>query len=89
MSEQITVHCPKCGSENIGEWNVAYALMQVFEWELDEGGSLTPSDVDSSADADWEVDDRRDQYECRRCAWRGPLDALVVAHHTTKTESGE
>lgn len=79
MSETITVHCPKCGSEDIREKNVAYAELPVWEWDEDETGQLHPADYDTDVSADWEVEDVAHQYICRGCdKWEGSVDELVV-----------
>lgn len=82
MSEpaEMTVHCPKCGSEVIGEKNVAYVEMRVWEWEWDaEAGQPQPMEYDTDVSPDWEVQDVERQYVCRDCRkWEGTLAELRV-----------
>lgn len=77
----MTVHCPKCGGTEIREKNVAYANLEVLEWEWDEEAQgAQPIDYDTDVGADWEVDDVAKQYLCGNpaCPWEGTLDELRV-----------
>jgi len=75
----MTVHCPKCDSTEIREKNVAYANLDVLDWEWDEeAGQPHPTDYDTGADAEWECSDARLQYICAMCDWEGNLHNLVV-----------
>lgn len=74
---RMTVHCPKCGSTNLCERSVAYADLEIYEWEMD-GELPIPSDYDTGVSADWEVMDVDRQYRCRVCEKDSSLNELVV-----------
>jgi Zn finger protein HypA/HybF involved in hydrogenase expression len=76
---KLEVLCPKCGSADIREHNIAVAAIPVTEWERDKDGAVIPTswDWDVARDADWETDDREFQYECGACNHRLRLDDLT------------
>jgi len=76
----IIVHCPACEHSNIREKNVAYAEMEVLEWDFTDADGLQPTDHDSEVEVEWEVSDEENQYVCGDCRWTGRLDQLVVEH---------
>lgn len=86
----FTIHCPKCGSEDIREKNVAYAELSVFEWRLDDDIPV-PEDYDTDASADWECEDVWDQYVCHGdgCGWSGSCDQLEVRRVSPGRTEGE
>jgi hypothetical protein len=80
----MIVKCPKCGSSDIREKNVAYAELRVTEWDVDEHGTLIPASYDTDEGADWTTfDEAPEQYVCHghdakglRCEWQGTLEGL-------------
>lgn len=75
----MTVHCPKCGHDVIKEKNVAYANLEVLEWEWnEEAEEVRPSDYDADESADWEACDGPNIYVCAKCDWEGANDDLAV-----------
>lgn len=79
----IVAMCPKCNGTEIGEHNVAYALLDVTEWEVGADGHASPAAYDGDNDAEWMTADEVDLYECRSCGWKGDLAELV---YRAKTE---
>lgn len=86
MSDDTTVHCPQCGSDDIREKNVAYTELRVWAWEI-EDGHPTPCDYDTDSSPEWEVSDARDQYVCGDCRWEGNTGDLKVNSTPEKERS--
>ena len=81
MRDEVRVTCPKCGSDDIREKNVAYAELPVLGWEFDEDdGVPVPTDYDTDESPEWECADERYEYVCHGCRkWEGNLDDLAVS----------
>lgn len=73
---RLEVLCPKCGSTDIRERNVAYASLRVLAWRRD-GDGVIPDEYDTDVDVEWDAEDRDDQYECRSCGKSLGLDDLT------------
>ena len=61
--------CPKCGSENIVEWNLTMTRYPVESVELDRFGDMAPEDY-GVAEAEWETSEvctGPDSFQCREC----------------------
>jgi ribosomal protein S27AE len=78
-TDDIRVHCAKCGSADIRERNVAYAELPVIAWEREADGGVKPADYETDVSADWEPDDVSHQYVCGNCGERYRIDQLTEA----------
>lgn len=83
--QKAAVQCPKCGSTDIREKNIAIASanIPVTEWEFDTDGAPLPlgfdMDVDDSHFSDWSTEDTDCPYMCGGCReWEGSADELVI-----------
>lgn len=65
-SEEIRAVCPHCGSAHIQECNVAYANLDVLEWD-EEDGEPVPAAF-GEGETEWETDTSGDPYICGKCS---------------------
>jgi hypothetical protein len=76
--DDVTVTCPKCGSESIRIWQVAVGTGEAY-FKRDADGELEINYIDDPEDPEWEIDDRRRQFACGvpECGWEGAMEQLV------------